>query len=80
MENSVFMEIVEVSVRLEIRKFRPIACIDRDSRAILGAFGKSVTPQHLNQHQKKTRDDISLEKVKMFKVGMHFHFNDLKKR
>lgn len=36
---------------------------DRDSRVILGAFGKSLlTPQHLNQHQRKSQENISLEK------------------
>ena len=35
--------------------------VARDSKAILAAFGKSPTPEHLNQHQRKNRED--LEKV-----------------
>ena len=37
----------------------------RDSKAILGAFGKSLTPQHLNQHQRKTQDGISKVSYKL---------------
>ena len=35
--------------------------VARDSKAILAAFGKSPTLEHLNQHQRKNRED--LEKV-----------------
>ena len=42
--------------------FRPILnIVARDSKAILAAFGKSPTLEHLNQHQRKNRED--LEKV-----------------
>ena len=47
----------------------------RDSKAILGAFGKSLTPQHLNQHQRKTKDEISKVSYKLTFISILMIFD-----